>query len=72
MNFLHFFEVRKREGKWEETGEKMVRKVPYPDTISYRIEGLHSNSNYKIELRAHNKIGYSAPAQAMIKTANGT
>lgn len=70
-NYLPSLQVREKEGQWEAVGEKTTREVEYPGSSSYKIEGLHSDSYYKIELRAHNEIGFSTPAEAIIKTAHG-
>lgn len=32
---------------------------------------LRPDTYYKIELRAHNAIGFSTPGQAIVKTARG-
>ncbi|XP_050711611.1 fasciclin-2-like isoform X4 [Eriocheir sinensis] len=65
-----YYQVEEKAGKWEVIGDKTTREVKYPGTSSYKIEGLTANSHYKIELRAHNDIGYSTPAEAIIKTGN--
>lgn len=63
--------MKEKEDKWEAIGGKTTQEVEYPGKTTYKIEGLQFNSHYKIELRAHNDIGYSTPAEAIIKTANG-
>lgn len=63
--------VEEKADKWEVIGDKTTREVKHPGATSYKIEGLTANSHYKIELRAHNDIGYSTPAEAIIKTGNG-
>ena len=42
-----------------------------PGQQTYRLTGLDSNSHYRLELRARNRIGYSEPAQVIIRTATG-
>ncbi|XP_045121116.1 fasciclin-2-like isoform X3 [Portunus trituberculatus] len=65
-----YYQVKKKGESWEAVGDKMTQEVPYPGTTSYKIEGLLSNSYYRIELRAHNDIGFSTPAEKVIKTAH--
>ncbi|KAK8376758.1 hypothetical protein O3P69_009997 [Scylla paramamosain] len=65
-----YYQVKKKGEEWEPVGKKTTQEVPYPGTSSYKIEGLLSNSYYKIELRAHNDIGFSTPAEKIIKTAH--
>lgn len=38
---------------------------------SYDLNSLEPDTTYKIELRAHNAIGQSSPAQIRIRTARG-
>nr|XP_045619948.1 fasciclin-2-like isoform X5 [Procambarus clarkii] len=65
-----YYQVHNVTGVWENAGTKMTREVEFPGQTTYTIENLRSNSYYKIELRAHNEIGFSTPAEAVIKTAN--
>ncbi|KAG0720397.1 Fasciclin-2 [Chionoecetes opilio] len=66
-----YYQVDKKNGQWEAVGEKTTREVQYPGKSTYKIEGLESDVLYKIELRAHNDIGFSTPTEAVIKTAPG-
>lgn len=66
-----YLKVEEKADKWEVIGDKTTREVKYPGASSFKIEGLKANSHYKIELRAHNDIGYSTPAEAIVKTGNG-
>lgn len=38
---------------------------------TFELNGLRADTTYKIELRAHNAIGSSSPAQIRVKTARG-
>ncbi|KAK8738927.1 hypothetical protein OTU49_003745 [Cherax quadricarinatus] len=66
-----YYQVHNVSGTWENAGTKTTRQVEHPGETTYTIENLRSNSYYRIELRAHNEIGFSTPAEAVIKTANG-
>lgn len=48
-----------------------TEEVTGQDNPEFRMLDLTSDTYYKIELRAHNAIGYSTPAQLTIKTARG-
>lgn len=39
--------------------------------ISYELRGLQPDTKYRMELRAHNILGYSLPAQLYVQTALG-
>ncbi|BET00679.1 Fibronectin type III domain [Nesidiocoris tenuis] len=41
------------------------------DLTSHVIDGLQSDTMYRVELRAHNSIGYSTPGQLLVRTARG-
>ncbi|XP_042866206.1 fasciclin-2-like isoform X4 [Penaeus japonicus] len=67
---IMYYQVQNASGQWESVGTKNAEEVEYPATV-YTIKGLRSSTFYKIELRAHNAIGFSTPAEAVIKTAHG-
>ncbi|XP_037784980.1 fasciclin-2-like isoform X13 [Penaeus monodon] len=67
---IMYYQVQNASGQWESIGTKNAEEVEYPATV-YTITGLRSSTFYKIELRAHNAIGFSTPAEAVIKTAHG-
>ncbi|XP_076050784.1 fasciclin-2-like isoform X3 [Oratosquilla oratoria] len=66
-----YYPVAIESDKWEMTpgSSKTTRQIDYPGETQYSIEGLQSDTHYKLELRAHNEIGFSTPAEAIIKTA---
>ena len=35
------------------------------------LQGLSANMHYRIQLRAHNRIGFSLPAEVYLKTSRG-
>ncbi|XP_071549561.1 uncharacterized protein [Panulirus ornatus] len=73
INFFQivYYQVHNVSGKWESAGTKTTREVEYPGPTTHTIESLRSNAYYRIELRAHNDIGFSTPSEAVIKTPNG-
>ncbi|XP_050443303.1 fasciclin-2 isoform X2 [Adelges cooleyi] len=42
-----------------------------PDKTSLLMENLNADTFYKVEVRAHNDIGYSVPSELVFKTAMG-
>merc|ERR1712071_231553 len=40
-----------------------------PTTVKYNLNGLKASTLYRVELRAYNEIGYSAPAEILVRTA---
>ncbi|XP_064081205.1 fasciclin-2-like isoform X3 [Macrobrachium nipponense] len=65
-----YFQVHNTSGKWINVGEKLSDKSKYPGPTEFTIKDLDPDTHYKIELRAHNEIGYSTPAEIVIKTAH--
>lgn len=41
------------------------------DRTSYLMDNLHADTYYKVEVRAHNEIGFSVPSELVFKTAMG-
>ncbi|XP_074026170.1 neural cell adhesion molecule fasciclin 2 isoform X3 [Leptinotarsa decemlineata] len=62
--------TEKISGEWRDRdcSEQIQQSVQY---TSYQLEHLHPDTIYKIELRAHNAIGDSSPAQVKVRTARG-
>ncbi|XP_068222632.1 fasciclin-2-like isoform X2 [Palaemon carinicauda] len=65
-----YYQVHNSSGKWVNVGEKLSDKSKYPGSTEFTIKDLNPDTHYKIELRAHNDIGYSTPAEIVIKTAH--
>lgn len=60
------------DGAWTEmTGQCDVKDLSSTDHTAYVLRSLVADTHYKIELRAHNKIGFSMPGEVVIKTARG-
>jgi neural cell adhesion molecule len=67
---IRYCMVQKVNGEWRdnECSEEIKQSVQY---ASYELNKLKPDTVYKIELRAHNTIGSSSPAQIRVKTARG-
>ncbi|XP_017297908.1 fasciclin-2-like [Diaphorina citri] len=62
--------VRRRENTWSETGSGCeTLELKSSDQASVELSNLFADTFYKVELRAHNSIGYSTPGQIILKTA---
>lgn len=57
-------------GTWTEL-ENSCNTVEVVETTSFEMTQLNGNTYYRIELKAHNAIGYSSPASIIMKTARG-
>ncbi|XP_049826206.1 fasciclin-2 isoform X2 [Aethina tumida] len=67
---VRYCETNKINGEWRDSdcSEQFTQSVKY---TSFELDHLKPDTVYKIELRAHNSIGDSSPAQIKIKTAQG-
>ncbi|XP_067012050.1 fasciclin-2 isoform X2 [Anabrus simplex] len=60
------------ENKWKEMQPCQERKIRADDhSTSYKLQALLPDTHYKVELRAHNSIGFSSPGQVIMKTVPG-
>lgn len=65
-------QVRKVNGEWSSSDETCnTEELTGQENPEFRLSDLKSDTHYKIELRAHNAIGYSTPAQLTVKTVRG-
>lgn len=48
----------------------VVEELKY-EAIAYEVTGLHPDTRYRMQVRAHNVLGYSLPAQLYVQTALG-
>lgn len=62
---------RDNAGYFVETGELCGTMFIPQDSSSIELTLLHADTFYKVELQAHNMIGYSIPGRAIFKTARG-
>ncbi|KPU75269.1 fasciclin 2, isoform D [Drosophila ananassae] len=60
----------KISGTWTEL-ENNCNTVEVVETTSFEMTQLNGNTYYRIELKAHNAIGYSSPASIIMKTTRG-
>ncbi|KAK9512568.1 hypothetical protein O3M35_000965 [Rhynocoris fuscipes] len=69
---IKYCRVQKVEGEWLaiDTGCKDI-SFRSTELTSVDVKDLAADTYYKIELRAHNSIGYSTPGQVILKTARG-
>ena len=65
------YQVRNTTTNWVEAGQSVRAQVPYPAQPKYDMKNLKPDSFYRVELRAHNVIGFSAPAEIFLRTAKG-
>lgn len=67
-----FGQVLKVSGDWRVAAESecYTEELKY-EAISFELRGLHPDTRYRLQVRAHNLLGYSAPAQLYIQTALG-
>lgn len=63
----------KVSGEWRVSSESqcITEELKSYEAISYEVRGLHPDTRYRLQVRAHNVLGYSLPAQLYIQTALG-
>lgn len=68
--FIFILQTEKINGGWRdnECSEQIQQSIQY---TNYQLDNLLPDTTYKIELRAHNAIGDSSPAQIKVRTARG-
>lgn len=68
----HCRQAKREDGRWVESGNNCETKdLSSADHTAYVLRNLIADKHYKIELRAHNRIGFSTPGEVVIKTARG-
>jgi len=68
----HCQQVKREDGRWMELENQCdTRGLSSADHTAHVLRNLIADKHYKIELRAHNRIGYSTPGEVVIKTARG-
>jgi neurocan core protein len=64
--------VKHVDGHWTETEYQCYTSdLSSAEHTAFVLRALTADTHYKIELRAHNKIGFSTPGEVVIKTARG-
>lgn len=68
-----YTQVRNTSSGWQEApGASQVRhQVAFPSAVRYELQDLQHDAFYRIEVRAHNIIGFSLPAEIYLRTAKG-
>ncbi|XP_060530160.1 fasciclin-2-like isoform X2 [Cylas formicarius] len=68
---IRFCITDRTNGGWidRDCSEPLHQSIQY---TNYQLDQLFPDTVYKIELRAHNAIGDSSPAQIRVRTARGT
>lgn len=63
----------KVSGEWRIVPENQCVKEELKsyEAISYEVQGLRPDTQYRMEVRAHNVLGFSQPAQLHVQTALG-
>ncbi|RVE45195.1 hypothetical protein evm_010167 [Chilo suppressalis] len=65
--------VLKVSGEWRVSAESQCQteELKTPEMIVYEVRGLQPDTRYRMQVRAHNILGYSLPAQLYVQTALG-
>lgn len=69
---IKYCPVKREDGHWVQLEYQCETKdLSAADPTAYVLRNLNADRHYKIELRAHNIIGFSTPGEVVIKTARG-
>lgn len=69
---IKYCPVKRVDGHWiEMENECDTRDLSSAEHTVFVLRNLIADTHYKLELRAHNKIGFSTPGEVVIKTARG-
>lgn len=71
MYQVKYCQIRLVSGVWEELGDT-CRTEKTQGRLKYWLKNLNSETFYKVELMAHNALGFSKPGSAKFKTARET
>lgn len=65
--------MQKVTGEWRIASESqcVVEELKSLEAISYEVRGLRPDTRYRMQVRAHNVLGFSLPAQLYVQTALG-
>ena len=77
MNEFYIFkfssnQVRNSTAGLIEAGQLVRTQVLYPQQVRFEMKKLKADTLYRVELRAHNVIGFSSPAEILLRTVKGT
>ncbi|XP_037069504.1 fasciclin-2-like [Pollicipes pollicipes] len=68
---ISYYEVASTGNGWRSLSDKRSSVVDFPGTHTFKVSNLKAQTHYRIELRAHNKIGFGNPAELVVLTAPG-
>lgn len=74
VSVLIFFLVQglKIDGSWNEINDLCVTKnAKTSETSGFQLNNLKGDTYYRIQIRAHNAIGFSKPVILLMRTAIG-
>lgn len=71
VSIIIYHQAKKTNEGWKESDKCDTIELKSHDHTAHELRNLQANTHYKIELRAHNGIGYSTPGQIIVKTARG-
>ncbi|XP_067129306.1 fasciclin-2-like isoform X3 [Centruroides vittatus] len=67
---IRFFQVIREGNEWKMIGKAKEEIInDWENAPRYEIVSLNANSHYKVEVRAHNQIGFSQDATMIFQTA---
>lgn len=69
--YLLVLQTEKVNGEWRDLGTCSEPITQSFQHTTYMMGNLKPDTTYKVELRAHNAIGHSTPAEVRIRTARG-
>ncbi|CAL1675768.1 unnamed protein product [Lasius platythorax] len=68
---IKYCQIRRVAGEWEVLDDTCLT-IKSPSRTRQYLKGLSSDTFYRVELQAHNIMGYSKPGLAKFRTARGT
>ncbi|XP_018331248.1 fasciclin-2 isoform X2 [Agrilus planipennis] len=72
MYIIRYCVIEKINGEWKDNLDKCSPEISHSfQYTNYELKNLEPDTVYKIELKAHNSIGSSSPAQIRIRTPRG-
>ncbi|CAB3247204.1 unnamed protein product [Arctia plantaginis] len=73
MYEINYCPVQKVTGEWRIASESecVVEELKSLEAISYEVRSLRPDTRYRMQVRAHNVLGFSLPAQLYVQTALG-
>lgn len=70
---IRYFQVIKDGNDWKMVGKPTEEVIKdWQNAPRFELTSLNSNSYYKVEVRAHNEIGFSQDATMIFQTATGS